>query len=154
MCCPMSRFPSATISKSQLLINLGSAVHSLTAWSGHPASLMAFSSIHRLLRSCSPACAEVINGFEELLLGRNRCGRSHSGIWRIRYSMQASRGDKESSNFKDRVELWDKKFVAFRIWVLLKPRCPSWAESSGISCWESVGSASPSSSAPGLRDSS
>ena len=133
-------------------MNLGSVVHSLTTCSGHPASLTAFSSIHLFLRSCSPACAEVIKGFEELLLGRNRCGRSHSGMWRIRYSMQASRRFKELSSLEDRAELWDKNSVEFRIWALLKPRCPSWVDSSRIFSRESVASASPLPSAPGLRE--
>jgi len=76
---------------------------------------MAFSSIHLRFMSVGPEYAAVINGFEELFEGRKRCGRSHSGVWRMRYSMQASRGGSISRRLEDSDDSSDKDFVTFEI---------------------------------------
>lgn len=56
---------------------------------------------------------ELTNGLEEFALGRNREGKSHSGTWSTRYSIEACSGVKVDSRLELREDCCDKAVVAF-----------------------------------------
>lgn len=72
--------------------------HDFTNLEGHPASLVARSSIQRLLRSSSPPWVDEMSGAEEFFDGKNRDGRSHSGTLRSRKAVAESSGGRFCPN--------------------------------------------------------
>lgn len=124
---PISFWPRATINRSQFCRSVGLATYALTVCAGQPASLTALSSTHLLFKSSVPECAEVMKGFEELIEGRKRWGKSHSGTLRMRYSIHASSPEEDSRRPLAKEEGWDKKLTASRACAIVNPRWPrSW----------------------------
>jgi hypothetical protein len=63
-----------------------------------------------------------MNEFDELFDGRKRWGRSHSGTWRIRYSIAAWTGDSDPSRLEAKGEGNDIKATALRVCAVVNPR--------------------------------